>query len=210
MRLANHPFLHVGFQNTESLFVALHRQMQRMEHPFGRVVVGDNALRNADWLGGNAKRLRIQTKVDDQFFGSPGNTAKIRVGTDGRLIIDLDALGLPSFAGGGRPSRCRPSRCRPSRCRPGRCRFSARLRRLCLRQFFFRIRQFLFVSHTTFSCFDVKWGDAKWATATSNFTCFQSLTVYTTPNQSTIPNGPSCGVVPAPVRERLLRGGLSR
>jgi len=97
------PFLHVGFQHAEGLLVPLNRQLQSVQHPLGRKEIRDNPLRNGDRLRGNAKRLRIETKVDNQFFGRTSNAAKVGVERQRLRVVNLDLrtlLGLACNLGG--------------------------------------------------------------------------------------------------------------
>ena len=94
----NQALLDVCLQHSEGLFMPLECQLQSVEHPLGRVVIRDNPLGNHDRFAGHTDRLRIQTEIDNQFFGGAGHAAEIRVAGNGPGILDLDPLG----AGRGR------------------------------------------------------------------------------------------------------------
>jgi hypothetical protein len=69
----------VDLEHAESLLVAVDRQLQRVQHSLGRVVIGDDPLRNDDRLSGHAHRLRIEGEIDDQLLGSARHATKIRI-----------------------------------------------------------------------------------------------------------------------------------
>ena len=98
------PLLDVGFQHAEGRLVPLNGHLQGMQHPLGREEVGDDPLRNHDRLGGDAKRLRIQTEVDDQLFRRARDAAEIGVAGQCLGVVDLDL----DPSGAGRPALGRP------------------------------------------------------------------------------------------------------
>ena len=109
-RVAEKPFVDVGFQNAEGRFVTLDRHLQGVQHPLGRVEVGDQTLRDRDRLRGHAKRLRVQAEIDNQLLGRAGYAAEIGVARRCVRIIDVH-LDL---------RRTLRLRCR-CRCRTGTC-----------------------------------------------------------------------------------------
>ena len=92
----------IGLNDPKGGFVTLKGQLESLEHTFRRVVVHDDALGDRDGIGGESDRLRIETEINDQFFGSAGNTAEVRVTANRFFIIDLNdarsfLLGLGLF-----------------------------------------------------------------------------------------------------------------
>ena len=103
---ADDALLHVGLQHAEGLLVALDRHVQRLQHPLGREVVGDDPLLDFDRLGRHAERLRVEAEVENQLFGRARDAAEIRVQADGVLIVHFHLhagplhLLLSGWAGG--------------------------------------------------------------------------------------------------------------
>ena len=87
------PFLHVNFQRAEHLLVPLDRRLQSQQHPLCRVKIGNDPIRNGNRRRGNANRLRIETKVHNQFFGRAGDSAKVGVSRVHIGIIKFNGLG---------------------------------------------------------------------------------------------------------------------
>ena len=81
--------LDVDFQNSERRLVALHGQLQGVQHPLGGEEVGDDPLRHGNRLAGHAERLRIQTEIDDQLFRRPRHPAEVRIQRQRLGIVDL-------------------------------------------------------------------------------------------------------------------------
>lgn len=75
---------------------------QRAQQSLGREEIHDDPLADLDRFGGNADRLRIEAKIDNQLFGRPGDAAEIRVqGQDVRVVDSQLGLGLTSRGGRG-------------------------------------------------------------------------------------------------------------
>ena len=77
--VADDALLHVGFEDAEGLLVPLDRHVQRLQHPLGGEVVGDDPLLDFDRLGRHAERLGVEAEVEDQLFGRAGDAAEVRV-----------------------------------------------------------------------------------------------------------------------------------
>ena len=95
--------LHVGLQHAERLLVPLNRQLQGVQHPLGREEIRDDPLGDGDRLRGNAKGLRIETKIDDQLLRRARNAAEIGVKRQRLRIVNFDLgtlLGLAAAAWG--------------------------------------------------------------------------------------------------------------
>ena len=97
--------LHVGLQHAERLLVPLNRQLQGVQHPLGREEIRDDPLRDGDRLRGNAKRLGIETEIDDQLLRRARNAAEVGIKGQRLRIVDLDLdalLGLSRSLGASR------------------------------------------------------------------------------------------------------------
>jgi hypothetical protein len=70
--------------------VALNRQSQGVQHPLRRKEIRDDPLRNGNRLRGNAKGLRIEAKIDDQFFRRASDAAEVGVKCQSLRIVNLD------------------------------------------------------------------------------------------------------------------------
>jgi len=65
-------------------------QRQGVQHPFGRVEVRDDPVRDGNRLRRHAERLWIEPEIDDQLLGRPGDPAEVGVGRHRLRIVDLD------------------------------------------------------------------------------------------------------------------------
>lgn len=79
MGLAHNALLYIGFENSKRLLMPLYREVECMQHALGRKVIGHNALGDVHGFDRHAERLRIEAKVNNQFFGGAGNATKIGV-----------------------------------------------------------------------------------------------------------------------------------
>ena len=73
--------------------MALNGHAQGRQEPLGRVEIHHDPLIGFDVLTTGGKRLRIQAEVENDFLGGGRDPAEIRVGRQGRGIVD-DDLGL--------------------------------------------------------------------------------------------------------------------
>ena len=71
------PLLHINFQRAESLFMPLNGRLQGKQHPLCGEKIGNDSVCYFDGGCGKPYRLRIESEINDQFFGRPGNAAKV-------------------------------------------------------------------------------------------------------------------------------------
>ena len=85
-----HSFLHVNFQRSEGLFVALNGRLQGKQHSLCREEIGYDSIGYGNRRRGNANRLRIETEVDDEFFRGSSYTAKVGIRCGDIGVVKLD------------------------------------------------------------------------------------------------------------------------
>ena len=93
MELLLDPFLYVNFQRAKHLFVPLDGRLQSKQHSLCRIKVGNDPIRNRNRCRRNANRLRIETKIHNQFFRRAGDSAKVGVSRTNIGVVKLNGHG---------------------------------------------------------------------------------------------------------------------
>ena len=89
----NDSLVDVGLDLTEDFFVTLNGDVQGMKESFGSIKVEYDPLLDFDRFVAGTHGLGVHAKIDDQFFGQPGDTAEVRVAADGFGFVDRDGGG---------------------------------------------------------------------------------------------------------------------
>src|SRR5438045_8561219 len=79
--------LDVSLENSVHVLVLLHCHVESTKQPLGGEIVHYQTVRQLDRLRRNRGHLRIETKIENQFFGGSSNAAEIGIsGTEARRV----------------------------------------------------------------------------------------------------------------------------
>ena len=82
----------IGLDHTKGLLVTLKCCREQPEHPLGRDVVHDDPLGHRHGDVSVGKRRGVEPQVENQFFGSTGNSTEVRISSRDTSIVHGDPL----------------------------------------------------------------------------------------------------------------------
>jgi len=91
-RLLPDTLLHINFQRAEGLLMPMNGRLKGKQHAFCCIKIGNDSVIHRNRCCGKTNRLRIETEVDNQFFGRARYAAKVGVSRTDFGVIELDRL----------------------------------------------------------------------------------------------------------------------